>query len=472
MRPFPCDAPVVADSTHAATDLTRRQLFVGTAATAVAFWAGCRDDEGGGDDAAAGTTTTHAAARAGWRSVRPRRGLRRSSIRLRDPLDPARSRSARARRARRHARHRRRRRLGGRHRRRVRRHRGPRRRRRRARATPTPCTSTSSGLDPGHRPTTTASRRRSRSARWHGPAPFPTGSPDALRARRRELPVVRARAATPPTATWSTRTRGRPRGAPRRLHLRVPGRRVGERATLPDHAARDRSRTTASATRRTGMDEHLRAAHARFPFVLTWDDHEVANNYSGDGLTERPGDTAALESRQTAAYRGVVGAPPGPCRAARRPRRWRCTSTSTSATSPASTCSTSGSTATCRPCRDGDPRPTTSATARSAPTSARLLGEEQEAWFARGERREPGDVEPDRATRSCSAGVDGGNAADGAAYYLDTWDGYPTARHRFIDQLAAHRQPGRAHRRLPRRDAPRRPRAAVRGRTAPSWPRS
>jgi alkaline phosphatase D len=35
------------------------------------------------------------------------------------------------------------------------------------------------------------------------------------------------------------------------------------------------------------------------------------------------------------------------------------------------------------------------------------------------------------------AGVDGGNPTDGAKYYLDTWDGYPTARHRFIDQLAA-----------------------------------
>ena len=34
------------------------------------------------------------------------------------------------------------------------------------------------------------------------------------------------------------------------------------------------------------------------------------------------------------------------------------------------------------------------------------------------------------------AGVDGGNATDGPAYYLDTWDGFPTARHRLIDVLA------------------------------------
>ena len=30
------------------------------------------------------------------------------------------------------------------------------------------------------------------------------------------------------------------------------------------------------------LDTDLQAAHARFPFVITWDDHEVANNYAGD----------------------------------------------------------------------------------------------------------------------------------------------------------------------------------------------
>ena len=30
------------------------------------------------------------------------------------------------------------------------------------------------------------------------------------------------------------------------------------------------------------MDPDLQAAHARFPFVVTWDDHEVDNNYAAD----------------------------------------------------------------------------------------------------------------------------------------------------------------------------------------------
>jgi alkaline phosphatase D len=35
-------------------------------------------------------------------------------------------------------------------------------------------------------------------------------------------------------------------------------------------------------------DEHLRAAHAAFPWVVTWDDHEFENNYAND-ISERPG---------------------------------------------------------------------------------------------------------------------------------------------------------------------------------------
>ena len=50
------------------------------------------------------------------------------------------------------------------------------------------------------------------------------------------------------------------------------------------------------------LDEDLRNAHHRFPFVLTWDDHEVANNYSGDVLVEQPDAPEAAQERKTAAY--------------------------------------------------------------------------------------------------------------------------------------------------------------------------
>ena len=42
-----------------------------------------------------------------------------------------------------------------------------------------------------------------------------------------------------------------------------------------------RSTTTATATRSTRADADLQAAHAACPWIVTWDDHEVANNYAG-----------------------------------------------------------------------------------------------------------------------------------------------------------------------------------------------
>jgi alkaline phosphatase D len=48
-------------------------------------------------------------------------------------------------------------------------------------------------------------------------------------------------------------------------------------------------------------DEALQAAHARFPWALTWDDHEVVNNYAGD--TGSSGGSARFLERRAAAYR-------------------------------------------------------------------------------------------------------------------------------------------------------------------------
>ena len=52
-------------------------------------------------------------------------------------------------------------------------------------------------------------------------------------------------------------------------------------------------------------DADLRAAHAAFPWVVTWDDHEVDNNYADDSPENRTGANATTESflaRRAAAY--------------------------------------------------------------------------------------------------------------------------------------------------------------------------
>ena len=48
-------------------------------------------------------------------------------------------------------------------------------------------------------------------------------------------------------------------------------------------------------------DPLLQAAHARCPWVVVWDDHEVENNYA-DSTPEDPGETAGFEERRAAAY--------------------------------------------------------------------------------------------------------------------------------------------------------------------------
>ena len=50
------------------------------------------------------------------------------------------------------------------------------------------------------------------------------------------------------------------------------------------------------------MDPDLQAAHAMFPWVVTWDDHEVDNNYAND-ISEHDDPRAAFLSRRAAAYR-------------------------------------------------------------------------------------------------------------------------------------------------------------------------
>ena len=50
------------------------------------------------------------------------------------------------------------------------------------------------------------------------------------------------------------------------------------------------------------LDRHLQDAHALFPFILTWDDHEVDNNYAGR-VPEDDQTAAAFAARRANAYR-------------------------------------------------------------------------------------------------------------------------------------------------------------------------
>ena len=50
-------------------------------------------------------------------------------------------------------------------------------------------------------------------------------------------------------------------------------------------------------------DPELQGAHARFPWFLIWDDHEVVNNRAGGATFETEEERSAFESRRTAGYK-------------------------------------------------------------------------------------------------------------------------------------------------------------------------
>ena len=181
------------------------------------------------------------------------------------------------------------------------------------------------------------------------------------------------------------------------------------------------------------LDEDLAGAHARFPFVATWDDHEVVNNYMGDTA---PGDATVqrVQERKAAAYRAWwehlpvrLDPPVGSDLAVYRGfdigdlARLVVLDERQDADEP--------------PCRDEIDIPGLdygNCDAVEGEDRTRL-GPEQEAWLA-------DQLETSTATWNLIgnpvvlAGVDGGT--DESAYYLDTWDGFPQARRRLIAQLA------------------------------------
>jgi alkaline phosphatase D len=182
-------------------------------------------------------------------------------------------------------------------------------------------------------------------------------------------------------------------------------------------------------------DPDLRAAHARFPFVATWDDHEVLNNYMGDDVLD---DTPPEQFREVraAAYRAwweyLPVRIPAP-ESADVPiyghtdigdlARLYMLDTRAHADEP--------------PCRDGGAvQDFGDCDARAQDRS--LLGPTQEGWFddATKDSRAQWNIVGNPVALS---GIDAGSNV--SAYYLDCWDGFPQARLRLLDALAATANP-------------------------------
>ncbi|MGE0421029.1 MAG: alkaline phosphatase [Reyranellaceae bacterium] len=186
-------------------------------------------------------------------------------------------------------------------------------------------------------------------------------------------------------------------------------------------------------------DPDLQAAHAACPWVVTWDDHEVENDYTND-RSPMTSDRDFFLRRRAAAYRAWYEhmpappsmAPSGPN--ARIHGSWRFgdlvdlfTLDDRQYRSHHACAEGKGGRALFTDCAERlDPRRT-------------MLGAGQESWLRDGLARAGGRwtliaqqtlmAEADRA------------AVDAAkpAYWMDGWDGYPAARQRLLDAMAARR---------------------------------
>ena len=187
------------------------------------------------------------------------------------------------------------------------------------------------------------------------------------------------------------------------------------------------------------MDPALQAAHAAAPWISTWDDHEVANDYSGvfSGRAEEP---AVFARRRAAAYQAYCEHLPLPPSVGTDPsnvllyarrqigslaelhmldqRQYR----------SAQACP--------QPGRAGGNRvPDDCPDLRDATRT--MLGAEQEAWLEAGLRSTRARWNL-LALGTVFSKVDEQPGAE-QRYTTDNWNGYPEARQRVLDALQKHR---------------------------------
>jgi alkaline phosphatase D len=178
-------------------------------------------------------------------------------------------------------------------------------------------------------------------------------------------------------------------------------------------------------------DPDLRAAHAHAPWIVTWDDHEVENNYADD-ISENAGDDpAAFLKRRAAAYQAYyenmplrrTSVPRGPdMQLFRRVGYGSLADFHVLDTRQYRSDQAAG---------DGDdpPNPEQQDPARS------LTGDAQERWLIDGMTRSRArwQIIPQQvffAQRDLAAGT-------AELYSMDAWDGYPANRDRIMRAIAA-----------------------------------
>ncbi len=175
-------------------------------------------------------------------------------------------------------------------------------------------------------------------------------------------------------------------------------------------------------------DPDLQKAHALFPWIVTWDDHEVDNNYAGDKSEDGVARDAFLERRANAyqAYYEHM-----PLRRESMPKGASLHLYRRLAFGDLAEFSVLDTRQyrTDQPCDDGNKPQCPAALA----AEATLLGQEQEQWFLDGLSRSRAKWNI-IAQQVMMAKVDR-RAGPEQAYAMDQWSGYEAARNRILQYL-------------------------------------
>jgi alkaline phosphatase D len=190
-------------------------------------------------------------------------------------------------------------------------------------------------------------------------------------------------------------------------------------------------------------DPHLQAAHAACPWIVTWDDHEVDNDYADDRPEDGMEREAFLE-RRAAAYRAYYEHMPLPERMrpdGPRMRIYTHLDWGTRARFAVLDCRQYRSWHACpRPGRRGGSNTLdVEQCPRLAAPGRSMLGRSQERWLERtlGESRARWNLVAQTTPMAQFDQLPG----PGRRAWTDGWDGYPAARLRFLDLVSSRKIP-------------------------------
>ena len=222
--------------------------------------------------------------------------------------------------------------------------------------------------------------------------------------------------------------------SPQRADALRPLEQPAEVTTLPQYRAR-------YATHKS--DPALQAAHARFPWLLVWDDHEVVNDYAGLSGGERL--DPDFPARRAAAYRAYWEHMPFP--KALRPsgpdmRIYGRLDWGTLARLHLVDDRQYRDPQACpKPGRGGSNTVLEAACPGLLDPKRTLLGAEQERWLADGwDASRPWNLLVQQTLMARHSWAE--PAFGTGAYWTDGWDGYAPARARLLGTVAARKVPG------------------------------